>query len=547
MKRIFTLIIILLFTFTGTVSANTLLCENALTAPGSTASDWSAISLAVSGKEFDKDTYSEGLKNYVHEKYLTESKLSTTKSTEWHRIIIAATLLGMDATNFDGINLLNDGVFFRENLGRQGLNAYIWALIAVNSGNYQEPADAINSIENIISSILSRQNTDGSFSLKSNLPDCDITAMAIYALSAFRGRGDVDIAIDKAVSFLSLAKNEDGSFSSNGLVNAETTAQVIIALSAIGYDVTTDIRFEGVYDALLKFKTIDGFSHIYGGETDLIATYQCTCAITAAETKSAIYKAKNVHITQKAEVPTEEANSEPVISITTSLPQEPGREYETEQYTAVNECVTECYSEYESEFQTDIAIDKNKDNNPSFYIFIVILFVIILICAIIIKKPMLIFLSFLLILFSVLFLPNNMGNNIREITVFVSIDCNSINGNYEKLDDSLKETEYIPKDGVILPLTKVSVNEGSTVLDVTKKITAEYDIQFEYSQSPNDAYVQGINYIYEFSCGNLSGWMYSVNNKFAHVGCNDYILADGDCVQWLYTCDLGKDLNEVIK
>ena len=131
-----------------------------------------------------------------------------------------------------------------------------------------------------------------------------------------------------------------------------------------------------------------------------------------------------------------------------------------------------------------------------------------------------------------------------DFTVTVTIDCKSIFNEYEKLDDSLKNTQYIPKNGIILEKTTVWANNGNTVLDVLKKVTKQYNIQLEYSQSPNDSYVEGINHIYEFSCGELSGWMYKVNGNFANTGCNSYLVSENDDIQWVYTCNLGEDIGD---
>lgn len=46
----------------------------------------------------------------------------------------------------------------------------------------------------------------------------------------------------------------------------------------------------------------------------------------------------------------------------------------------------------------------------------------------------------------------------------------------------------------------------------------------------------------EFSCGALSGWMYRVNGEFPNYGCSRYRLSDGDKIEWVYTCNLGKDV-----
>ena len=64
----------------------------------------------------------------------------------------------------------------------------------------------------------------------------------------------------------------------------------------------------------------------------------------------------------------------------------------------------------------------------------------------------------------------------------------------------------------------------------------------EASFTTGTAYIEGINNIYEFSCGELSGWMYCVNGEYPNVGCSDYKIKDGDNIEWYYTCDLGEDL-----
>ena len=58
----------------------------------------------------------------------------------------------------------------------------------------------------------------------------------------------------------------------------------------------------------------------------------------------------------------------------------------------------------------------------------------------------------------------------------------------------------------------------------------------------NSAYIEGINNLYEFDCGELSGWMYKVNGWFPNYGCSRYQLKEGDVIEWVYTCDLGVDV-----
>ena len=293
MKR-FVLFLLIILLISNTVQGADM-AELAYSAPGTSNGDWSAIALMLSDCDFDKTRYINALKQYVTGKYELNDKLSRTKSTEWHRIAIAVNLAGEDATDFNGINLINDGIFYRENLGRQGLNGYVWALIAVCSGDFEEPYEAFNTKNSIINEILFRQNSDGGFSVSGNNSSCDMTAMTLYALSFFQNREEVSVAINKALDYLSDIQNDDGSFSESGIPNAESTAQVIIALSALGKDIKSDDCFSRAFDGLMLFKTDDGFSHIAAGETNTIATYQGMCAVIAAEKPRAIYSKTNTH------------------------------------------------------------------------------------------------------------------------------------------------------------------------------------------------------------------------------------------------------------
>ena len=79
-------------------------------------------------------------------------------------------------------------------------------------------------------------------------------------------------------------QNADGGFSSWGSENAESCAQVLLALNALGLD--DDSRFvkngHSVLDALLTYQNADGgFCHERGGETNLMASEQAACARVA--------------------------------------------------------------------------------------------------------------------------------------------------------------------------------------------------------------------------------------------------------------------------
>ena len=89
-------------------------------------------------------------------------------------------------------------------------------------------------------------------------------------------------------------------------------------------------------------------------------------------------------------------------------------------------------------------------------------------------------------------------------------------------------------------------SDGASVFDVLKKVTREKDIQMEFREDAlySGAYIEGINYLYEFDGGTLSGWMYKVNGQFPNYGCSQYKVKNGDEIVWMYTCDLGRDVGD---
>lgn len=135
---------------------------------------------------------------------------------------------------------------------------------------------------------------------------------------------------------------------------------------------------------------------------------------------------------------------------------------------------------------------------------------------------------------------SNSGKN--ENTCIISISCATILNNMSILDKDKKD--IVPKDGWILKERTVTFKEGESVFDILKRICKDNKIHMEASFTPlyNSSYVEGIYNLYEFDCGSLSGWMYSVNGVFPNFGCSQYVVKKGDVIKWQYTCDLGKDI-----
>lgn len=129
-------------------------------------------------------------------------------------------------------------------------------------------------------------------------------------------------------------------------------------------------------------------------------------------------------------------------------------------------------------------------------------------------------------------------------TITISIRCDTVLENWAQLDDNLKYEKYVPQSGIILDDYVMVLRKDDTVYDVLNRAVRHHKIQMEcvYSANYDSIYVQGINQLYEFSCGELSGWMYKVNGVFPNYGCSKYTLKNGDVVEWVYTCDLGRDV-----
>jgi hypothetical protein len=122
------------------------------------------------------------------------------------------------------------------------------------------------------------------------------------------------------------------------------------------------------------------------------------------------------------------------------------------------------------------------------------------------------------------------------------IECKTVFNHTDWLNPALLNS--LPSDGCILKKTEVKLKKGETVFDVLKSICKSNEINLEYSYTPayHSTYIEGIADLYEFDCGELSGWMYSVNGVFPSYASSEYVLENGDIVEWRYTCDLGGDL-----
>lgn len=241
---------------------------------GSIGGEWAVLGLARSGYSVPEKYYQDYYA--VVEKYVKDCKgvLHDKKYTEYSRVIVALSSIGVDARNVGGYDLTKPLGDYDKTIW-QGLNGPIWALIALDSRNYPEPTAGIR--QRYIDRILACQLSDGGWNLfggtsaadKNQTSDPDITGMALQALAKYQSQPAVAKATQEALDCMSKQQQADGGFSSMGDSNAESIVQMIVALAELGIS-QDDSRFVkngiSMLDALMAFRQSNGgFQHTASG------------------------------------------------------------------------------------------------------------------------------------------------------------------------------------------------------------------------------------------------------------------------------------------
>lgn len=602
--------------------------------------EWSVIALSSGDFEVDEDYYSTYYNKLVDRLNEKNGILSKTKYTEYSRVILALTSIGKDVRNVGGYNLLEKLSDFNK-VKLQGINGPIWALIALDSGNYSLEENP-NIRETLIDYILEKEIKTGGWALGGDNADPEITAMAVTSLAKYCSDTRVNSAVNRAVKVLSEKQNQYGSYTVNGIESSECVAQTITCLSTLGINPNTDKRFvknsKSLVDSLLDFSVEGGgFAHIKGGSLNMISTQQAlyslvaydklcqkdepifdmTEEVTKAESPTSHKVMSESDNSKKDNVATKPTNSREVAS--TAIGEkteqigskadsesnsriEPKGESKVESNNKSNtesKSVSKGYSQGDknsalanfktkttnaenTEVQnntvtTQNAVEEKKEalvreqnsaneeessagNNISLIVALSIVAVMVILIVILIlrkksKKDILV--VFVVGIVAIILVMQTEFQSVEEYytthiedvkkdskTVTMTIECSTILDNMDKLDSNL--VKYVPKDGIILEETEFVLNNNDTVFDILDRVTRYKKIQMEYQgaekNSYGTAYVEGINYLYEYSCGELSGWTFSVNNKSFQEGSSLYKLKDGDKIVWSYTCDLGRDV-----
>ncbi len=452
--------------------------DGELTENAGATSEWYILALCRGGGAYDVSGYAAALEDYTD----GDDRIAAVTAQKYALVLHACG---------------STSPFIAETasaaIGQQGIMSWVYGLHLLNNGY---PSDSY-SMDKIVETILSLQLSDGGWAISGEVSDVDVTAMVLQALAPHYDAHTS--AIDRAVTLLSERQLPDGDFASCGVPNPESTAQVTIALCALGLDPMTDARFlkngNTLLHGLAKYCLSDGsFSHTLDGASNHNATAQVYCALTAyrlqQDGRGAFY----------------------------DFSQQP-----TEPAAAENYKLWVCLGIGGAGGIVCVILFALKKRHPKNFIATAIVTAagIAIVCLTDIQRA-----------------EEYYGGSTEKSdtigTVTLTIRCDAI----AKESDA----DHIPADGVILDVTEFPIAEGDTVFDILTEAAQAHSIRMEYSGTPETAYVSGIAYLYEYDFGDLSGWVYRVNGESPSVGCGGYVLEDGDAIAWHYSLDLGNDI-----
>ena len=486
--------------------------DRTLTQKAGVSAEWSLLALSQYG-DYDFASYEGALLDYLARQ---EVYAATTRQK------YALCLISIGSTNGYISAVLGDSI------GKQGIMSYVYGLHLLNNG-YVSKEFTTNMV---IEKLLSLQCEDGGWSLAGKAGDVDVTAMTVQALALhYDEKEAVGTAIDRALAFLSQMQLEDGDYLSYGVSNPESPAQVLVALSALGIDFETDERFikngNTLLDGILKYRLEDGsFCHTVGGKTNENATSQVFFA-TVSYQRMKQGKTPLYLLDRRDPTHVEPAPEKPSAV--------PGQEEETVPNQESN--TTEAPTKKDLGYKPWVSLIllcaggagclvlfllKKRSLKNFIAVGILTALAVVLVCVTDIQSAEDYYSGE----------EKEKPNAVGEVTL--TIRCDRVVGK--------SDAAHIPSDGVILDTTTFLIEDGDTVYDILTEAAKQYQIQIENNGSAELAYIVGINYLYEFDFGDLSGWVYRVNGESPSVGCSSYVLKDGDRIEWLYSLELGNDL-----
>ena len=414
-----------------------------------------------------------------------------------------------------------------ETPGTQGVMSLIFGLHLLRAG----VPSTVHTVAELTSALLGAQLADGGWTVMGSASDVDVTAMALQALAPGADDERVRAAVDAALGMLSAAQRENGSYMSYGAENPESAAQTAMALTALGIDPATDPRFvkngASVIDGIMSFRLADGgFAHKRGGDANPTATVQSLLALISVRRARAglgpiyIFDTDAPAVSDTAAVTTSAAaSSAPAVSDGAGADQAQSHR----SHRLIKPAVIAAIALLASVACLVICLGNKKSGKKKLKN-----------CIFIIAAALVLILFVALTRFSTpedYYSPATSDTRDTAGAVTLSIRCDVAVGRVQG--------DYIPADGVMLAAVTVPFRDGDTVYDILIAAARQYRLQIDATGSAGMEYIAGINYLYEFDLGELSGWTYRVNDTPPSVGCGSYHPADGDTVEWIYTDGAG--------
>ncbi|MBE6563890.1 MAG: DUF4430 domain-containing protein [Ruminococcaceae bacterium] len=453
--------------------------------------DWLILSLAHNEPRADLSHYAAKIESLLE----TESISSATTR---QRLALCLFACGYDSPIADQT--------LSQTLGKQGIMSYVFGLHLMNNGADCEEMSAYD----VVSHLLSLRLSDGGWALNGSVSQADVTAMTLQALAPYADASDeVASAIDGALALLSCIQTENGGFVSYGVENAESAAQVIVALSSLGIDARTHSAFikngASPFDALLSFRLPDGrFAHTLGEDYSQMATTQAFMALTALkhlENGTFYLFDSPMHIGNPSDFSDPSEESKPVG-------------YKVIAVFVVLVCFCGV--------SLLLLLLKKHSAKNLLFLGVIALVLLALILLTDIQSPESFYQSD----------TSDRGEIIGQVTLTIRVEDGV----------SQKEDERIPANGILLEETVLALHEGDSVYDLLIEASKASRLPVDNSGgSESTAYIAGIGHLYEFDYGDLSGWSYFVNGESPSVGCGHCLPSDGDAIEWRYVRTVGKD------
>lgn len=222
------------------------------------------------------------------------SKLDTSTSvamTELDRTIMMLTARGFNCSK---LSQYNDGQPFIDSKGNEvddlvaalynysgsyTINGPIFAMLALDMGNYTIPDNAVWTRDKLLETLLNHKYLSDGFGI-------DMVGAIMYTIGPYQDDpvyGErVQAKLQEGLTIIQQYMQSDFSFSSWGDTNCESAAWVMMGLCSIGIDCHTDPRFSDGQGHSILQSWMDNFANVQGGYfhhsvkllNNAMATYQ---------------------------------------------------------------------------------------------------------------------------------------------------------------------------------------------------------------------------------------------------------------------------------